>query len=72
MQKYERIDTIAKVCTVLIFATWIILCGTILLFGRPLLGLYTSDPEVIELGMQRLYIMMAAFFTCGVMNVFPV
>ena len=70
-KKYERIDTIAKVCTVLIFATWIILCGTILLFGRPLLGLYTSDPEVIELGMQRLYIMMAAFFTCGVMNVFP-
>ncbi|NMA34908.1 MAG: MATE family efflux transporter [Clostridiaceae bacterium] len=70
-KKYERIDTIAKVCTVLIFATWIILCGIILLFGRPLLGMYTSDRNVIELGMQRMYIMMAAYFTCGVMNVFP-
>lgn len=64
-KKYERIDTIAKVCTVLIFATWIILCGIILLFGRPLLGMYTSDRNVIELGMQRMYIMMAAYFTCG-------
>lgn len=70
-KKYEGIDTIAKVCTVLIFATWIILCGIILLFGRPLLGMYTSDRNVIELGMQRMYIMMAAYFTCGVMNVFP-
>lgn len=70
-KKYERIDTIAKICTALVFATWIVLCGAILLFGRPLLSLYTTDPEVIELGMERMYIMMAAFFTCGIMNVFP-
>ena len=69
--KYKRIDTVAKVCTVLIFATWFILGGVTLLFGRPLLGLYTSDQQVIELGMQRMYVMMAAFFTCGIMNVFP-
>ena len=40
-------------------------------FGRPLLGMYTSDAKVIELGMGRLRIMMAAYFLCGVMNVFP-
>ncbi|MDP4089370.1 MAG: MATE family efflux transporter, partial [Bacillota bacterium] len=70
-KKYDRIDTVAKVCTVLIFGTWLILGGTILLFGRPLLGIYTSDPEVIKLGMLRMDIMMAAFFTCGTMNVYP-
>lgn len=70
-KKYDRIDTIAKVCTILIFATWILLGGAILLFGRQLLGIYTSDQEVIKLGMLRMNIMMAAFFTCGVMNVFP-
>jgi len=70
-KKYDRIDTIAKVCTVLIFATWIIVGGAIWLFGRPLLSIYTSDPEVIELGMLRTKIMMAAYFTCGIMNVFP-
>lgn len=70
-KKYERIDTIAKVCTILIFSTWILLGGTILLLGRHLLTLYTSDQEVIKLGMQRMFVMMAAFFTCGMMNTFP-
>jgi putative MATE family efflux protein len=70
-KKYNRIDTIAKICTVLIFATWLLMGGMVLLLGRPLLGLYTPDPTVVELGMQRMYIMMAAFFTCGIMNVYP-
>lgn len=70
-KKYDRIDTVAKVCTVLIFATWILLGGATLIFGRPLLGMYTSNPEVIELGMMRMNIMMVAYFTCGTMNVFP-
>lgn len=70
-KKYDRIDTVAKVCTALIFATWIILGGAILIFGRPLLNIYTSDPNVIELGKLRMNIMMAAYFTCGMMNVYP-
>nr|PZN11143.1 MAG: MATE family efflux transporter [Caldicoprobacter oshimai] len=70
-KKYDRIDTIAKICTVLIFATWILLSGAILLFGKWLLAMYTSDGEVIELGMVRLKVLMIAYFTCGVMNVFP-
>jgi putative MATE family efflux protein len=70
-KKVDRIDTVAKVCTVLIFTTWILLGGVVLLFGKSLLGLYSSEPEVISLGMLRMKIMMVAFFTCGVMNVFP-
>ncbi|NLO82316.1 MAG: MATE family efflux transporter [Clostridiales bacterium] len=70
-KKYDRIDTVAKICTVLIFATWILMSGAVLLFGRSLLGMYTSDSEVIELGMLRMTVLMAAYFTCGVMNVFP-
>ena len=70
-RKYDRIDTIAKVCTVLVFTTWILLSGAAIFFGRSLLGIFTSDPEVIELGSLRLNIMMAVYFTCGIMNVFP-
>jgi putative MATE family efflux protein len=70
-KKYDRIDTVAKVCTVLIFATWIILGGATVLLGRPLLGIYTSDPEIIELGMMRINVMMVAYFTCGMMNAYP-
>ena len=58
-KKYDRIDTVAKVCTGLIFATWILLGGLTWLFGKPLLGLYTSDPAVIDLGMLRMKVMMA-------------
>ena len=70
-KKYERIDTIAKVCTVLVMSTWICLGGVTILFGRSLLGIFTSDPEVNRLGMLRLYIMVAVYFTCGIMNVYP-
>jgi putative MATE family efflux protein len=70
-KKYDRIDKIAGVCTVLIFATWILLGGAILLFGRLMLGIYTPDQAVNKLGMLRLDIMMVAYFTCGTMNVYP-
>jgi Na+-driven multidrug efflux pump len=70
-EDYDKIDEIAKISTVFVFATWMVLGGAIVFFGRPLLGLYTIDPEVIDLGMQRLRIMMAVYFSCGIMNVFP-
>ena len=68
---YDRIDNIAKTSAVLIFVTWIILGSSTVIFGRTLLNLYTSNPEVVELGMMRMKIMMAVYFTCGFMSVFP-
>ena len=70
-KQYKRIDAIAKVCTMLIFATWLILSGLTMLFGRPLISFFSSDPEIIRLGLLRLNVMMIAYFTCGMMNVFP-
>ena len=70
-KNYDRIDSVAKICTVLVFATWFVLSGAMLVFGETLLTLYTKNPEVIELGMMRLKIMMVAYFTCGIMNVYP-
>lgn len=70
-KKYDRIDTIAKVCTVLIFVTWIIIGGMTVLLGKHLIGIFTSDPEVIKLGVLRIKVMMVAYFTCGMMNVYP-
>ncbi len=70
-KKYGRIDTVARVCTALIFATWVILSGLTMLFARPLLAIYTSDANIIELGVMRINVMMIAYFSCGIMNVFP-
>lgn len=70
-EEYDRIDSIAKISTVFVFVTWILIGGGTVLFGRPLLGLYTTDLAVIDLGMVRLRIMMAIHFAAGMMNVFP-
>lgn len=70
-EDYDRIDQIARISAGLVFITWIFLGGLILLFGRFLLGFYTSDPMVIDLGMVRMKVLMVVYFTCGIMNVFP-
>ncbi|CRZ35783.1 putative MATE family efflux protein [Herbinix hemicellulosilytica] len=70
-KKYDRIDEIAKICTILTFATWIIVGGLTMIFSRPLLSIFNSDPEVIRLGAIRINVLMVAYFTCGIMNVFP-
>lgn len=70
-RKFDRIDTVAKASTALIFATWVLLSGLTMLFARPLLAIYTPDATIIELGVTRINVMMIAFFTCGIMNVFP-
>lgn len=70
-KKYDRIDKVAKICTILVMVTWIILGGLTMLFSRPLLSIFTSDPEVIRLGIIRINVMMIAYFTCGIMIVFP-
>ena len=39
-----------------------------LLFGKPLLRLYNSDPNVIEWGLLRMKIMFTTYFLLGFMN----
>ena len=70
-KKYDRIDKVAKICTILVIITWIVVGGLTMLVSRPLLSIFTSDPEVIRLGVIRINVLMIAYFTCGIMNVFP-
>ena len=39
-----------------------------MLFGPQLLGIYSSDPEVITYGMQRLRFVSGPYFVCGLMD----
>ena len=43
--------------------------GVMLCFGRPILAFYNPDPQVIEWGMRRLYMIMAYYGLCAVMDV---
>ena len=38
-------------------------------FGTQLLGLYSPDPAVIQVGLNRMYIVCGPYFLCGIMDV---
>lgn len=38
-------------------------------FGTQLLSLYTSDAQVIAVGLERMYVVCGPYFLCGVMDV---
>ena len=38
-------------------------------FGTQLLGLYSPDPAVIQVGLNRIYIVCGPYFLCGIMDV---
>lgn len=67
-KKYHRI-----IRAVLLSAACAAVCDIVigwsgLFFGRELLGIYSTVPEVIEWGMLRLKIMMSLYFLCSVMD----
>ncbi len=39
------------------------------LAGRQLLGIYSSDPEVISYGLSRIHVICLTYFLCGMMDV---
>jgi len=68
-RKPKRIITSIKVCML-----WAVVFGLLLgvlscVFGETLLALYSSDPAVIKAGLERMYIVCAPYFLCGMMDV---
>ena len=68
--KNERIRQPMGACTVLVTAVGAVMGLFFGLFMRPLLGIYSPDPAVIDAGMIRLKIFAATYFLCGIMDVF--
>ncbi len=67
--KYERINKIVITAEICVLITGLVLGNAIVLFGRPLLGLYTESASVIEAGMVRLYYIGTIYALCGMMDV---
>jgi len=62
--KLDRCKKSLKICLVQSFICTALVCSTILIFVKPLLGLFNSDPEVIAFGIVRLrYIFFAYIFS---------
>lgn len=62
--KNDRCKRALKLCLMQSFAATAVSCGLILLFGKTLLSVFNSDPEVINTGYIRLqYIFFAYMFS---------
>lgn len=66
--QYKRVNRIAVTAVVCAASAGLVVGGVAVIFGRPLLGLYTSSPEVVEAGMVRLLIIAQTYAICGMMD----
>ena len=69
--KWKRMDKVLRNCILLSVVVSVILGGSSYLFGPELLKIYTSDPKVIQCGMEILLYTTVTYFMCGLMDLFP-
>ena len=67
--QYKRVNRIAVTAFCCALVTGVVAGNTVLYFGRQLLSLYTSNPEVMDAGMRRLNVIVRTYALCGVMDV---
>lgn len=67
--KYERVNKIMYSALGCVVTVGLVLGNTVAFFGKPLLSIYSSSPEVIEAGMVRLAYVCIPYALCGMMDV---
>lgn len=65
----QRIRKIALAGEIYVLITGVVLGNLMAIFGRELLGIYSSSADVIESGMRRLEIIGTTYALCGMMDV---
>lgn len=68
-KNYRRVVRTFVDCSIFTVLTGLALGIGACLFAEPLLGLYTSDPVVIQAGIERFTYVTRFYFLCGLMDV---
>lgn len=68
-RRFERINKILVECIFFVTAIGLVMGNGAVLFGEQILGLYSSDQEVIAYGLQRMAVICTTYFLCGIMDV---
>ncbi len=70
-KKYKRLSRVVVNCMVLVTVIGFLFGGAVILFAKPLLTVYAPDmtATALEWGRQRLNLMGATYFLCGLMDV---
>jgi len=67
--KTDRINRILFLCLGCVTAVGLLMGNLACFFGPQLLGIYSSDPDVISYGLIRMSYICIPYFICGVMDV---
>ena len=68
-KQYERIRKILRICLGLVVVIGLSMGLIAVVFCHPLLGIYSSDSEVVAYGFKRLSVICSTYFLCGMMDV---
>lgn len=68
-RRFDRILKILISGQAAVISVGLVLGNIAIMFGHPLLSVYSSDTAVIAAGMKRLGIICSIYFTCGMMDV---
>lgn len=66
---FKRVRRIFYLCNAMVVVIGLILGIGTVMFGKPLVGIFSSDPDVIAFGQLRLTYICMAYFLCGIMDV---
>ena len=69
-KQFGRLRQSVFYCAGLCAAFMFVLGVTLMIFARPLLSCFNSNPEVLDFGVRRFMVCMPLFFTCGLMEIF--
>lgn len=67
-KKIKRIKRVVWESQICIFVIGAVLGFSFLAFGKQLLGIYSPNPDVIQAGMSRLWIIFTTYYLCGMMD----
>ena len=69
--KQKRMDRVLLDCGILSVGVSLVLGVGAYLFGSRVLGIYTSDTDVVQCGLEILSITTVPYFMCGIMDLLP-
>lgn len=69
--KHRRMDRVLLDCVILSAGVSAVLGVGAYIFGSQVLGIYTSDADVITCGLEILSITTVPYFLCGIMDLIP-
>ncbi|MBO7377381.1 MAG: MATE family efflux transporter [Clostridia bacterium] len=68
-KKENKLGKIALLCLSCVTVTGLVLGVGAFLLARPLLNIYTDNPEVVEFGVKRMSYICSIYFVFGIMDV---